>query len=107
MIQTKEPALSGRLAFDDHMNIYDITTSGGPENGGIAYRIHNDGSGYTVLHKFAPDSDPWYSDEIKSEGGLDSFGPQAGLIRAKDGNFCGTNANSGDVGNGMAASFTG
>jgi uncharacterized repeat protein (TIGR03803 family) len=80
-IDGKEPL--GPLVLGSDGLLYGTTCYSGPAGGGTAFRIAQDGSGFTVLHAFGA-----------SQGVI--HGPLSGLVEASDGNFYGTSAGGTD-----------
>ena len=74
----------GTLAEGTGGVLYGATFSGGNSTNGTVFRFNKDGSGYTVLHRFADD-------------GSDGRGPAAGVLVAKDGAIYGTTAFGGNA----------
>jgi len=77
----------GALLIGDDGAFYSTTASGGTSNGGVIYKINQDGSGYRVLHNFRTNS-------------VDGYDPEAGMIRGSDGRFYGVTRFGGTYGDG-------
>jgi uncharacterized repeat protein (TIGR03803 family) len=80
------PFAYGTLIGDVEGNLYGTTQSGGADNLGVVFKIHADGTGYTVLYSF--------------KGGVsgDGANPVAGLSADPSGNLYGTTFWGGGLG---------
>jgi uncharacterized repeat protein (TIGR03803 family) len=77
---------SAGLIGDATGNLYGTTADGGEDVLGVVFKIHADGTGYTVLHTFT--------------GGFDGGFPQASLSADPSGNLYGTTQIGGENGAG-------
>jgi uncharacterized repeat protein (TIGR03803 family) len=75
--------------------LWGTTNSGGNGNGGTVFKIKPDGSNFTVVYAFCPNSHCPVGNN-----------PEAGLIQAPDGNFYGTTAGNGQGGAGAVYRLT-
>ncbi|HKQ39130.1 MAG TPA: choice-of-anchor tandem repeat GloVer-containing protein, partial [Verrucomicrobiae bacterium] len=70
----RQPAHGVIVASDG--NLYGTSVNGGNNDVGTVFKLNRDGSGYQILHHFAPDPDAFY--------------PFAGVIEGSDGVLYGT-----------------
>lgn len=76
-----------RLLDGSDGNLYGTTEQGGTNSGGTVFRVHRDGSGFTVLHHF----DVNFSDPLDPT----AESPNDALIEGSDGALYGTTRNGG------------
>jgi uncharacterized repeat protein (TIGR03803 family) len=77
---------AGGLTPGSDGKLYGITTNGGAFDGGMAFRLNADGTGFEVLHAF--------------DCGADGCSPAAGLTQGSDGKLYGTAQGGGTSGQG-------
>src|SRR6187455_746104 len=83
----------GDLIEGSDGKLYGTTAEGGLTNGsfpngmGVVFSLNKDGSGFSVLHRFADD-------------GQDGQSPYGGLVEGTNGEFYGTTRNGGTAGGG-------
>jgi uncharacterized repeat protein (TIGR03803 family) len=82
----------GRLAQGLDGALYGVTSSGGTAGSGTAFRLNEDGSGYTILLNFGTNN-------------VDGMKPWAGLAMASDGAFYGVTFRGGDLNDGTLFRF--
>lgn len=82
----------GSLIQASDGNLYGVTSSGGPSDHGVVFKITPDGT-ESVLYAFAG-------------GTVDGAHPQGGLVQASDGNFYGVTTSGGATGDGVVYKIT-
>jgi uncharacterized repeat protein (TIGR03803 family) len=84
----------GPVIFDGSGAIFGTTYDGGTSNAGTVFTLRTDGTGFTLLHSFQPDS------------AADGLNPEASLILDGSGNLYGTTHQGGASGSGTVFTIT-
>jgi len=87
----------GRLALATNGDLYGTANSGGPNGTGVIYRLHRDGTGFTVLKSFDA-SPPVDTTTNAPQTNFSGAYPSSGLLDAGNGYLYGTTQAEGDKG---------